>query len=240
MKNGFLLLCCLITGVSFSQKNAEPATAMIWLGYYNTVGLKPAWSVNTEMQHRTTNGFKTQAQSLLRLSLTYKTKKGIAFSGGLAHFRHYLTNRLSRGEWRPWQEAALATDFGNLKFTNRLRTEQRFNQLVYENALTHAYRFNWRFRYKTELDVALLRHNNKTYSLSASNELLLNAGKQISHVFDQNRAAVSLNGQVTSNVKLQLQFMYIVQHANTAGYNRFAVFRFNVFHTINFKHAARQ
>lgn len=231
------LLKLLIGLLSMFQLNAQKENGnsfnMFWFGYYNNTSFNQKWNVNTDIQHRTKNGFKQQSQTLIRTALVYKINKYVNVSVGGAHFRYYISNNVTRGEWRPWQEFGLNSVYSKVRIGNRLRAEQRFNQIVREKEITDDYRFNWRFRYKVELEVPLVKQNEKTHSFSFCNEFFINAGKEISNPFDQNRSFVSFNYQLSKNVKLLFQYMYIVQYQQSKNnYDRVSVIRFNVLHII--------
>lgn len=216
-----------------AQRENGNSYNMIWLGYYNNTTINQKWNVNTDIQHRTKNGFAIQSQTLIRTALVHKVNKFINVSAGAAHFRYYITNSITRGEWRPWQEFGLNSIYGKVRVGNRLRSEQRFNQVVKGEEISNDYRFNWRFRYKVELELPLVKQNEKTHSVSFCNEFFINAGKEISNPFDQNRSFVSINYQLLKNVKLLFQYMYIVQFQQSkSNYDNVSVIRLNVLHTI--------
>lgn len=214
---------------------------MFWFGYYNSVRLNSKWNVNTDIQHRTKNGYEIQSQSLIRSSLAYKISEGIQLSAGLAHFRHFITNELNRGEWRPWQEISSTVNNGKLIFTNKVRIEQRYNQIVYEGTMTKNYNSNWRFRYRFDIDYVILENQGKRHILNFGNEFMLNAGSNIQDPFDQNRSYVSFNYHIANNVKLQFQYMYIIQFMQAKiNYDQISVLRFNIIHTINNGHSTNK
>lgn len=214
---------------------------MFWFGYYSSVRLNSKWNVNTDIQHRTKNGYEIQSQSLIRPSLAYKINEGIQLSAGLAHFRHFITNELNRGEWRPWQEISSTVINGKLIFTNKVRIEQRYNQIVYEGTLTKNYNSNWRFRYRFDIDYVILENLGKRHILNIGNEFMLNAGSNIQDPFDQNRSYVSFNYHIANNVKLQFQYMYIIQFMQAKiNYDQISVLRFNIIHTINNGHSTNK
>jgi hypothetical protein len=103
---------------------------MLWLGYYSTINLNPKWSVNSDLQFRTKNEIKDCSQALLRTDISRKVAEKLTVSIGLAHFRFFITNTRTRGEWRPWQEFKLQDELGKVKVTHRLRIEERFNEVV--------------------------------------------------------------------------------------------------------------
>lgn len=233
MRTQFFLVLFFFVGVLNAQKENARSYNMFWFGYYNNTSLNNKWNVNTDIQHRTKNGFDIQSQTLIRSAAVYKINKALSISAGVAHFRYYIKNDLTRGEWRPWQEFGLNSEYGKVRVGNRLRSEQRFNQIAIGENVTDNYRFNWRFRYKIEVEIPLIRKVEKMHSLSLCNEFFINAGSTIVNPFDQNRSFFSFNYQLSKSVKLLFQYMYIVQYSQLQnGYDKISVVRFNIHHIL--------
>ncbi len=216
-----------------AQKENGNSYYMFWFGYYNNASFNQKWNINTDVQHRTKNEFKQQSQTLIRTALVYKINKHVNVSVGGAHFRYYISNNVTRGEWRPWQEFGLNSVFDKVRIGNRFRVEQRFNQIIKEEKITNEYGFGWRFRYKVEFEFPLIKQNEKIHTVSFCNEYFMSVGKESHNLFDQNRSFISFNYQLSKNVKLLFQYMYILQYQESkALYDKVSVIRFNVFHTI--------
>lgn len=229
-----ILVLLFLSGTLFSQTDNGRSYNMFWFGYYNYTKLNAKWNVNTDIQHRTRDGLEIQAQTLIRTAAVYRINKWLNVSVGGAHFRYYIKNDLTRGEWRPWQEFGANSEYGKVRIGNRLRSEQRFNQIVINDEITNNYRFNWRFRHKIDVEFPLFKTKERMHSLSLCNEFFINAGKTIVNPFDQNRSFVSFNYQISKNVKLLFQYMYIIQYVQAKNnYDKVSVIRFNIQHTIN-------
>lgn len=224
---------------TFAQTNASTIVRdnQFWLGYYSSIILNPKWSINSDIQFRTKNELKHYSQALIRTDVSYKLKDRITISLGLAHFRYFITDEKTRGEWRPWQEFKLTDKTGNCKLTHRLRVEQRFNEIVKNSELTNDYMFNFRFRYKFDLRYPILKEKeagNNIYAL-IGNEIMINAGNTITYnYFDQDRLYVGVNYEINKKLNLQLQYMHVWQQgSNGLTLNSNEVIRFNIYHTIN-------
>lgn len=216
---------------SWAQETPKHAyDNMLWAGYYNSLSLNEKWSVNSDFQFRTKDWYKTPSQGLGRVGISYKLDPKLNVTVGLAHFRFFLNDVVTRGEWRPWQEIGLSDRIGKFKISNRLRIEQRFNETNDNNGPTGQYRFNWRFRYKLDIQYP----EEGKFSVGLGNEIMLNAGKNITvNYFDQNRTYGSLNANLTKNISLQFQFMYIWQLLqNGQTLDHINVIRFNIIHRI--------
>lgn len=227
------IVLLLFANALYSQRENAPAYNMFWFGYYNNTHLNTKWNLNTDIQHRTKDGFEIQSQTLIRSAVVYKINKLLNVSFGAAHFRYYVKNDLTRGEWRPWQEFGANSEYGKVRIGNRLRAEQRFNQIAIGENVTNEYRFNWRFRYKIEVEIPLIKKIDRTHSVSMCNEFFINAGKNMVNPFDQNRSFVSFNYSVSKNIKFLFQYMYIIQYIQSRNnYDKISVLRFNIQHTI--------
>ncbi|MBA3682469.1 MAG: DUF2490 domain-containing protein [Bacteroidetes bacterium] len=237
MKNGLIYL--LLSPALFWGQNTKPIIQkdnMFWIGYYNSTNINPKWSVNSDVQFRTKNWHTDYSQALIRSGLAYTFNERVNLTAGLAHFRYFITNEKTRGEWRPWQELAVHDRLGNVKITHRFRLEERFNEQVKSNEPINEYVFNYRYRYKLDLRFRLVKRNNKGKNLVVlvGNELMINAGKNITYnYFDQNRSYAGLNFEWNKNITWQLQYMHIWQQLSSGNtFQSTEVIRFNFFHTI--------
>jgi len=188
------------------------------------------------MQFRTRNEIKNYSQALVRTGLTYKVNQKIDVTAGITHFRFFINDETTRGEWRPWQELKLTDNIGKWKLSHRFRTEQRYNEIVKNSEATNEYQFNWRFRYRFDLRFPITKekeNGNNLYGL-IGNEVMINAGKIITYnYFDQNRLYAGLNFEVNKKLSLQVQYMHIwQQQSNGFTLLDMNVIRFNIYHTI--------
>lgn len=234
----FILIIFLFPVFVLSQ-NTLPIVQkdnMLWIGYYSTINITSKWSVNSDFQFRAKNWYHDRSQALGRTGLSYKFNNKVSAMLGFAHFRFFINNESTRGEWRPWQELLINDQLNNLKITHRFRLEQRFNEKVKNNEPLNEYQFNHRFRYRLDLrfPVAKNEEKRKTLYILIGNELIINAGKNITYnYFDQNRSYIGLNLELNKKLALQLQYTHIWQQLPSG--NTFLsteVIRFNLYHTI--------
>lgn len=234
------LILASIISISSNAQDSNPRFKqenMIWIGYYNSLVLSPKWSINSDLQGRTKNWYKDYSQALIRTGLSFKANDRITLTAGLAHFRFFINNQLTRGEWRPWQELALNDKVGKVKITHRFRFEQRFNQRTAYNEPINEHQFNYRFRYRIDLRFPLNKENEKgnNFNLLIGDEIMINAGRSIiNNYFDQNRLYLGLNYELNKRLSLQLQYMRVWQLlSNGITLDNIEVIRFNIYHTIN-------
>lgn len=209
---------------------------MLWFGYYNSIVISPKWSINTDIQFRTKNGLSNKLLGLIRTDVSYKFNDKFTLAIGVAHFRYFVTNEVTRGEWRPWQELKHTTKFGRLKLIQRLRVEQRFNETVAKDVPTNHYQFNFRFRYRFDLRYPIIKEKetgNNLYAL-VGNEIMFNAGGPSTYsYFDQDRLFGGLHYEINKKLSLQLLYMHYWQLSSTGStLSSNEVIRFNIYHTI--------
>lgn len=191
-----LILTIALKGFSQNSYSEIIHDNMLWLGYYNTINFNDKWSLNSDAQFRTKNGIKNNSQALIRTGLSYKINNKIDITSGLAHFRFFITNERTRGEWRPWQEIKLTSNFGSENLINRVRVEQRYIEGVIDSQPSNKYNFNLRFRYRLDVKIPINKEKEegKNFYLLVGNEIMVNAGENInSNYFDQDRLFVGLN-----------------------------------------------
>lgn len=231
-----LFFALVILGTSiFSQESTKQIKKanQLWGGYYSNIILNEKWAVNSDLQFRTKDWHEHNSQALVRTGIARKFSEKLYITVGLAHFRFYITDVATRGEWRPWQELGLTEKYNKLKVSYRFRIEQRFNESLKDGKPSSSYVFNWRFRYKIDLQLPLLSKNNKAIYLTLGNEILLNAGKKIGfNYFDQNRLSAGINIELTKNFGLQPQFIYVWQQQSNGSLDKISVIRLNLLHKI--------
>ena len=221
-------------------QNAAPIITkdnVVWVGYFSMIKFNDRWSLNSDTQFRTRNEIKNNSQALIRTGLSYKINNKIDVTLGLAHFRFFITNDKTRGEWRPWQEVKILDQIGKVKLSHRFRVEQRFNELVKNMDAVNDYQFNFRFRYRFDLRFPIIKekeNGNNLYGI-LGNELMINAGNIIKYnYFDQDRLYAGINYEINKKIALQLQYMHLWQQSpDGLNLNSSNIVRFNIYHTIS-------
>jgi hypothetical protein len=241
MVRGLFIIIILLSHCSFIIANHVSPNIIrdnsLWIGYFSHVKLKEKWAINSDFQYRTRNGISQSSQLLFRSGLSYSFNNKLEVTLGGAHFRFFITDDITRGEWRPWQEVKISDQIGIIKISNRFRFEQRFNEIVKDGSPSGNYLFNWRFRHRIDLRVPLKKEKDNGNNLHAllGNELMINAGENIQiNYFDQNRLYIGLNYEINKQMSVQLQYMHLWQLSSFAREMNFTnILRFNFYHTIS-------
>ncbi len=237
MKNSLLYIFSLGI-ISFVRSQTDipkhQYSKMLWAGYYNQITLNEKWGINSDIQFRTKNWYEHPSQALIRTGVVYKANQKINLTLGIAHFRFFLDDTKTRGEWRPWQEVAYTDNIGKFQLTQRVRIEERYNQKVVGSIPVSDYIFNWRFRYRLDLQYPLFKGEKKALWLVLGNEVMVNAGPPIVYnYFDQNRSYIGINYEHNKNFTYQIQSMHIWQQlSNGITMDNISVIRFNIIHKI--------
>lgn len=231
----FVLVILGLKGLSQEAVKQIKNVNQLWGGYYSNIVLNEKWTINSDLQYRTKDWYEHPSQALIRSGLNYKINDKLSVTVGLAHFRFYMNDVVTRGEWRPWQEFGISDEYKKIKITHRFRVEERFNQKTDKIHPIDSYGFNWRFRYKLDLQYQLLSiKDKKKFSLMLGNEIMINAGSEIIYnYFDQNRTSVGLMIELNKNFSLQPQYIYIwQQETNGKTLDKISVIRLNIIHKI--------
>jgi len=238
LKQGIIIFL-IVAGIPIAAKSQYKTehTNMLWEGYYNTFFLNKKWSLLSDAQIRTREWTQHWSQMLVRSGLTYKVDEHVSVTGGFAFFKNaQYANKdlLLKNEYRPWQELFYQVKLNKINLTQRLRTEQRFQQQVINNQLTKKYPYIFRLRYRCE---ALFPLKSNKMAFLVANEIMVNPG-YISKAlfFDQNRTFAGLNIKLKENTALQFQYVKIFQwHSTTRILENQDVLRLNLFQQLSYR-----
>jgi hypothetical protein len=209
----------------------------VWLGYANQTWLTPKLGTWLDVGLRWTGLMGEWNTYLVRPGVSYRFSKGVTATLGYALFGQRVPNPdrvLVRLEHRPWQQVTWVQQAGPVQVTQRYRAEQRFIHRTAGGELAKGYRFNHRLRYQLSGAVSLRDTSRKALVLTVSDEILMNAGKQINYnYFDQNRVHASLGYQLTEALNVQAGYMYVFsQLAAGNQYLHGHVWRLSLLHNV--------
>ena len=211
--------------------------SQVWLGYANQTWITPRLGTWLDVGLRWTGLMGEWNTYLVRPGISYRLSKEVTATGGYALFGQRVPNpdRVPvRLEHRPWQQITWVQNAGPVQVTQRYRAEQRFIHRTAGGELAKGYRFNHRLRYQLSGAVSLRDSTRKALVLAVSDEILMNAGKQVTYnYFDQNRVHASLGYQLTETLNIQAGYMYTF--SQLAAGNRFLhghVWRLSLLHNV--------
>lgn len=202
------LLCLGLVHLGMPQMDAATAdNHNLWLNY---VGDHPfsgsPWGVHLEVQNRLSDWGRDWQQLLIRPGINYQFSPNLSASLGYGFVRTHPYGELPAAhrfdESRIWEQLLYKQEAGGLKWTHRLRLEQRWIEELKKDGSHSGWRDEQRFRYMLRTEVPLTA--DKRFYVPVWNEVFLNFGPNIAgNHFDQNRAFLGVGYQVAKSVRLE-------------------------------------
>ena len=228
----------------WSQQKQITNEEQLWLGFFNQTRFSEKWGLWTDVHLRTKEDFVTQfSQGLVRVGLMYYLNNDAKLTAGYAFVNHFPSDNhknISQPEHRPWQQLQWHSRFQKLRLMQWFRLEERFRRkILNDDKLGDGYLFNLRGRYNILAQFALGSQPFKpgTFSAVLSNEVFVNAGKQIVYnTFDQNRFFAGFAYHLNSHDNLQFGYMNVFQQLATGDrYRSNHVARVFFFHNLDWR-----
>ena len=135
-------------------------------------------------------------------------------AAGLAHL--WLANEYEdgfhfAGEKRIYQQLQWREKFNNLFFLTRIRNEQRWHEVLDENASVDRVRFSNRVRFLFSASIPIFSNENLP-RVAIADELLVHFGKEIVYnTFDQNRIFIGISQKISRSLSLDFGYMLVYQ-----------------------------
>jgi hypothetical protein len=195
MRFAALLVLCFTSAIAQEIVDQNINT---WLVYNGTHSFRPKWNLVPELHLRRHQLTTSWQQNLYRLSLERVLPRGFAVMGGYTYFQSF--------RWGDYPQPA--------------RThENRFHQQVSYRRGVMQYRARWeerwisdrgetRYQNRLRLQVRRAMRLTETWGLTLANELWLNVPPNLSTVFDQNRAQISIGRRVLPRLRIEAGYMY--------------------------------
>ena len=214
----FLLFFLFLNIEGMAQKSVTHQN-LYWIRYYNQLVINKKITWHNEIEDRRFLDNNRQHHLIMHSRLHYKffpnadVALGISYSLQSPQDEHAIAN-LVIPEIRPTQEF----NYNNL-LTKRFSLQQRFRideRFIHKNdgkVLLDGYDYNFRFRYRLQANYILNNsESSKSLILKVSNEVVLNAGKNIIYnQFDQNRVALSFEKVLNRDFSAELGYIYWYQ-----------------------------
>lgn len=213
------ILIIIIPFQAFSQSKSIKKVSQQWIQYYATGKLAKRWTWSADAGYRYNQLFSNPSQYLVRAALAYQLGNKIKIGAGFAHLGFYNSKKISKLEYRPYEEFSMVEKLNNnLDIHQRFRIEERYFRNIVDGHVEPGTLFNFRFRYQFMMNFKILKLSttkpDRTLLLNLGDEIFINAGKEIVYnTFDQNRFLI---GPVISlNKNLNIGIIYNRQFAAT-------------------------
>lgn len=209
-----LVLFILYSHLFYSQDKTTSYSDQYWLQYYGQYEINSKWTFLGDGGIRMKNACKEKAATLGRIGIQYKINKSFSVAAGGAYFSQYINDKISREEWRGWQEIFYKHSFKRFYLSHRIRLEERW----FHSLATQKDNFNFRSRYRFYFTVPI-NHSKmqaNTVFFIGGDEFFVNFGDQITYNFDQNRAIAGIGYKLNESLMINLTYVYQYAQRNTA------------------------
>ena len=189
-----------------------------WTSINSTTRLSNHWGVMGDFHIRRNNFIKDPSFYFLRLGGVYWIDDKFSLAGGTAAL--WLATEVDNEfdfalEKRLFQQVLWRTSFDKVRFLQRIRTEQRWHEIldaegsVDRIVFSHRVRFLFSFKFK-------LFKNDKLPQINISDEVLIHFGDEIIYnTFDQNRLFIGITERINKNLTFDLGYMNVYQQKYT-------------------------
>lgn len=199
-----------------------------WTSINSTTRLSNRWGVMGDFHIRRSEFIQNPNFYFLRLGAVYWGSDQLTLAGGIAHL--WLANNFEgqyefAGEKRIYQQVQWREKLNNFSFLFRIRNEQRWHEVLDENAKVDRVRFSNRVRFLFSTSYKLFKNDNLP-KLVLADEMHIHFGKEIIYnTFDQNRLFLGLNQRINKTLSFDLGYMMVYQQ-------KYSGFQYDLNHTI--------
>jgi len=206
----------MLSQAVFSQQKNVTRSNQSWIQYYQQMKLSNRLTLMTDGGFRWSNG--ERLLYIARTGLGYQLASNLRVAAGIASTGGYDATGLSSFELRPYQEI-FTSSHGKIGIQQRFRIEERFFRDVVRGEFQNGHNFNFRFRYQISASIPLIKFSNENnypqILLSISDEIFVNAGREIAYNFlDKNRLVIGPALQVNKNVNIGIAYNFQFSQLN--------------------------
>ena len=237
MKKLFLILVLfkvLVLPV-FGQKMVEHKT-YTWVSINSSLFINKHFYIQADAHLRENNVFTSTSFLFARLGLGYQVDNQLSFSVGYANL---LLSPTKTGwstladEERIFEQVQLTTEYRKVKILQRIRNEQRWRDIIVNDAKTGERKFNNRLRYLLSANIPIFK-NKKLPQLSIADELAVQFGKDVIYnTFEQNRIFIGVKQKITHSLSFDAGYMNVFQQKSSINsYENASVIRLFFYYTL--------
>lgn len=192
----------------------------VWLSINSIFRLTNRWGISVDIHDRRNNFLKDPSFSIIRVGATYWLNDKISITAGYGHM--WLAP--SKPGWqtfshenRFYQQIQMSMALGKVNLLQRVRNEQRWQQIIVNDKQTGDNRFTERIRYLLSFNIPVFK-NNLFPSLILSDEVCVQFGKEVIYnTFDQNRLFIGIKQKISKAISFDLGYMLLKQQ-RASGY----------------------
>jgi hypothetical protein len=222
-----VFLPLFLLGQTLPQKEVNHQI-QTWVSLNNNIKFDTNWSLLADF-HIRRNYFITRDNFyFVRGGLAYLSNSKVLFAMGYAHM--WLAT--IKPEWsvfsnenRLYQQAQYISNIEEISILQRIRNEQRWQEVIVNDVMREESRFTNRLRYLVSLNFPLSKKKTST-SLVVSDEVLIHFGKEIRYnTFDQNRVFIGIKQSINPHLSFDFGYMNVYQQ-------KYSGYQYDTNHTI--------
>ncbi|MDQ3110892.1 MAG: DUF2490 domain-containing protein [Bacteroidota bacterium] len=238
-----LLLVLCATGSCAAQTRTISDRHLVWVGMFGQYNFSPALNLNLDAQARYEYTDGDWFTWLVRPGLTWKIKRDILLTAGVAYFKLYQNPNVlpPRPEWRIWQEVGKRFNKNAHTFYPRLRFEQRFIRQYGIPVFEEEFSFNtYRTRLRFDYTYKFSANDPQGFLLLAGNEYMFSTNTKGKSAFDQNRAYAGVGYRLSKNLNFQLTYLNLFLRKGGNQFDQHHIIRFIVVFQISKKEKEKE
>jgi hypothetical protein len=153
--NSRLLLVTLLFSLLFNTLAAQQQEKRItnlsltWIGVNSSFRLSDKWGITADANYRSIQFFERDYNSIVRAGINYWVTEDVILQAGYAHqwtSPKTIGWRTVTNENRLYQQVIFSSKIGRVSISNRLRNEERWQQKIVADTLTHDFIFTMLWR----------------------------------------------------------------------------------------------
>lgn len=209
-----LLIFFTFSFVNIKSQKKVAYSDQYWIQYYGQLQLSSRWTLAADGGLRMKKSLSEKAATLGRVGIQYNFSQNLSAALGGAYFSQYINDKISREEWRGYQELLYKHRLKRLSVSYRFRLEERY----FHSLVTKKDNFNFRPRFRIYFTIPLNHINmaDKTIYLIAGDEIFMNFGDGIIYNYDQNRLISGIGYKLNNSFSIYATYVYQYAQRNTA------------------------
>ncbi len=201
----------------FSQKKIEKNT-YTWVSINSSLFVSKHVFIMADAHVRENNLFASNSFIFGRVGLGYQADNKLSFVAGYGNMIVAPTTEgwsAKADEDRLFEQVQFLSEYKKIKFLQRIRNEQRWQDIIANDKKTGDRKFTNRLRYLLSSTVPVFK-NKKLPQLVVADELALNFGKDVLYnTFDQNRLFFGIKENITKDLSFDAGYMKIFQQKSS-------------------------
>ncbi len=234
--------CCFVPVFCQGLQKKVEIFSNTWVSINSIILLNKNWFIMADAHLRENGFFKSNSFYFGRIGLGYQFDKSLSLAAGYGNLLSSPTTlgyTTKSDETRIYQQVVYNSSYkSKVNVLQRLRNEQRWQDIIVNDKKTSEKKFTNRVRYLLSTSFQVFKNPNLP-QLVLADELLVQFGKAIVfNTFDQNRIFIGIKQKINNNLFFDTGYMSVFQQkSNGINYIQSNTFRLFFYYTVKNQHA---